>query len=99
MTSYLRTMAAKLRELFGDRRADLEFDDKIQTHLRMLTERYVRQGMGEELARVHSGALSPRALRMSRSSVPCRRSAFGWVKRRLQIRDAYWSHLDILGVE
>jgi predicted permease len=47
MTSYLRTIAAKLRGLFGDRRADLEFDDEIETHLRMLAERYVRQGMTE----------------------------------------------------
>jgi predicted permease len=50
MTSYLRTIAAKLRGLFGDRRADLEFDDEIETHLRLLTERYVRQGMTEEEA-------------------------------------------------
>src|SRR5262245_53601822 len=47
MTSYLRTIAAKLRGLFGDRIADLEFDDEIETHLRMLAERYVRQGMTE----------------------------------------------------
>ncbi|HKQ79489.1 MAG TPA: FtsX-like permease family protein [Blastocatellia bacterium] len=38
---------ARLRGLFGDRRADREFDDKIETHLRLLTERYVRQGMSE----------------------------------------------------
>ena len=34
--------------MFGDRRADREFDDEIETHLRLLTERYVRQGMIEE---------------------------------------------------
>jgi ABC-type lipoprotein release transport system permease subunit len=47
MTHYLRTLMARLRGLFGDRRADLEFDDEIETHLRLLTERYVRQGMSE----------------------------------------------------
>jgi len=33
--------------LFGDRRAELELDDEIETHLRMLTKRYVRLGMTE----------------------------------------------------
>src|SRR5262245_51934116 len=47
MTHYLRAIAARLRGLFGDRRADLEFDDEIETHLRLLAERYVRQGMSE----------------------------------------------------
>src|SRR5215510_3396376 len=50
MTHYLRALAAKLRGLFGDRRADQELDDEIETHLRLLTERYVRQGMTEEEA-------------------------------------------------
>ncbi len=47
MTHYLRALAARLRGLFGDRRADRELDDEIETHLRLLTERYVRQGMSE----------------------------------------------------
>src|SRR5262245_48639937 len=47
MTHYLRALAAKLRGLFGDRRADQELDGEIETHLRLLTERYVRQGMTE----------------------------------------------------
>src|SRR5262247_3730307 len=47
MTHYLRALAAKLRGLFGDRRADQELDDEIEAHLRRLTERYVRQGMTE----------------------------------------------------
>jgi len=33
--------------LFGDRRADRELDDEIEAHLRLLAERYVRQGMTE----------------------------------------------------
>src|SRR5262245_19074737 len=47
LTHYLRALAARLRGLFGDRRADQEFDDEVETHLRLLTERYVRQGMTE----------------------------------------------------
>jgi macrolide transport system ATP-binding/permease protein len=44
---YLRAIAAKLRGLFRDRGADRELDDEIETHLRLLTERYVSQGMAE----------------------------------------------------
>jgi predicted permease len=47
MIHYLRALAARLRGLFGDRRADRELDDEIETHLRLLAERYVRQGMTE----------------------------------------------------
>src|SRR5262249_46790306 len=47
MIHYLRELAARLRGLFGDRRAERELDDEIETHLRLLTERYVRQGMTE----------------------------------------------------
>jgi hypothetical protein len=51
MIHYLRALAARLRGLFGDRRADRELDDEIEMHLRLLTERYVRQGMtGDEAA-------------------------------------------------
>src|SRR5215510_8543974 len=47
MIHYLRALVARVRGLFGDRRADQELDDEIETHLRLLTERYVRQGMAE----------------------------------------------------
>jgi putative ABC transport system permease protein len=50
MTHYLRALAARLRGLFGDRRAYQELDDEIETHLRLLIERYVRQGMTEDEA-------------------------------------------------
>jgi len=50
MTDYLRALAARLRGLFGDRRADRDLDDEIETHLRLLTERYVSQGMTEDEA-------------------------------------------------
>jgi predicted permease len=47
MIHYLSTLAARLRGLFGDRRADRELGDEIEMHLRLLTERYIRQGMTE----------------------------------------------------
>ncbi len=47
MIHFLCALAARLRGLFGDRRAELELDDEIETHLRLLAERYVRQGMTE----------------------------------------------------
>src|SRR5262245_14900729 len=50
MTHYLRALMARLRGLFGGRRADRDLDDEIETHLRLLTERYVRQGMSEDEA-------------------------------------------------
>jgi putative ABC transport system permease protein len=50
MIHHLRALAAKLRAIFGDRRADLELEDEIETHLRLLAERYVRQGMTRDEA-------------------------------------------------
>ena len=50
MIHYLRALAARLRGLFGDRRADRELDDEIEVHLRLLAERYVRQGLTEKEA-------------------------------------------------
>jgi predicted permease len=47
MTYYLRVLVARLRGLLGDRRADQDLDNEIETHLRLLTERYVHQGMTE----------------------------------------------------
>jgi macrolide transport system ATP-binding/permease protein len=47
MIHYLRALAARLRELFGDRKDDRELDDEIEMHMRLLAERYVRQGMTE----------------------------------------------------
>jgi putative ABC transport system permease protein len=47
MTDYLRALVARLLGLFGNRNAGQDFDDEIQSHLEMLTERYVRLGMTE----------------------------------------------------
>ena len=50
MIDYFRAIVARLRGLFGDRWADRELDEEIETHLRLLTERYVRQGMSDDEA-------------------------------------------------
>jgi putative ABC transport system permease protein len=50
MIDYFRALVTRLRGLFGDRKADQELDDEIEAHLRLLTERYVRQGMTEDEA-------------------------------------------------
>jgi putative ABC transport system permease protein len=50
MIHHLRTLAARLRGLFENRRAEIELDDEIEAHLRLLTERYVRQGMTQDEA-------------------------------------------------
>jgi hypothetical protein len=47
MIHYLRALVTRLQGLFAGRRAERELDDKIESHLRLLTERYVRQGMSE----------------------------------------------------
>jgi putative ABC transport system permease protein len=47
MIDYFRVLAARLRGLFRDRKADRELDDEIKAHLCLLNERYVRQGMCE----------------------------------------------------
>src|SRR5262245_27797990 len=50
MAYYLRALMARLRGLFGDRKAERELDDETEAHLRLLTERYVRQGRSEDEA-------------------------------------------------
>jgi macrolide transport system ATP-binding/permease protein len=50
MIDHLRTIVARLRGFFGDRRANQELDDEIQNHIALLAERYVRRGMTREEA-------------------------------------------------
>jgi hypothetical protein len=45
MIEPLRTLVAKLSELFGWTRCDKDLEDEIQVHIQMLTERYIGQGM------------------------------------------------------
>ena len=46
----LRILVAKLKTLFAQPRIHREFDDELQAHLQLLTERYLRQGMSLEKA-------------------------------------------------
>ncbi|MBO0726630.1 MAG: ABC transporter permease, partial [Blastocatellia bacterium] len=50
MIDYFRAVVARLPGFFRDRTADQEFDDEIETHMRLLAERYLRQGMSEDEA-------------------------------------------------
>ena len=45
MIERLRTLVAKLSELFGWARRGQDLEDEIQVHIQMLTERCIRQGM------------------------------------------------------
>src|ERR1700722_4779825 len=52
VTGAVRIFAAKLRALFSQGNVNREFDDEVQAHLQMLTERYLRQGLPPEQARL-----------------------------------------------
>ena len=41
----MRVLIAKVRGMFGQRRADRELDDEMELHIRLLAERFVRNGM------------------------------------------------------
>lgn len=45
MIQRLGVLVAKLKRLFGKRRSDIEFDDEMREHLRLLTNRYISAGM------------------------------------------------------
>ncbi len=45
MTSWIFRIVSKARGLFGQKEADLEFGIETQTHLQLLTEKFMRQGM------------------------------------------------------
>jgi predicted permease len=47
----VRMFVAKLQALFSQGKVNREFDDELQAHLQMLTERYLRQGLLPEQAR------------------------------------------------
>jgi putative ABC transport system permease protein len=49
--STLRTFVSRLKTLFRQRTEEQEFDQELHSHLALLTERYVRQGMTEKDAR------------------------------------------------
>jgi predicted permease len=48
MNSWARRLVSRVRRLFGQKRAESEFDREMQIHLQLLTEKFIRQGMGPE---------------------------------------------------
>ncbi|MBV8808319.1 MAG: ABC transporter permease, partial [Acidobacteriaceae bacterium] len=51
----LRTFVSRLKTLFRQRSAEQEFDEELQSHLALLTDRYVRQGMTVKEAQAAAG--------------------------------------------
>ncbi|HEY1212261.1 MAG TPA: hypothetical protein VGE93_01390, partial [Bryobacteraceae bacterium] len=45
MMSQFAQFVSKIRGLFGKNRTDVEFGSEMQTHLQLLEEQYIRQGM------------------------------------------------------
>jgi putative ABC transport system permease protein len=50
MIHQMKTLTAKIQRLFKRRSAAHEMDEEINTHIRLLTERYIEQGMAESEA-------------------------------------------------
>ncbi|MGA2536411.1 MAG: ABC transporter permease [Terracidiphilus sp.] len=48
MSSWALRLASRVSGLFRQKRAEFELDSEMQTHLQMLTEKFIRQGMGPE---------------------------------------------------
>src|SRR5271154_793416 len=48
MNSWILRLVSRACGLFGQKRAESEFDDEMQIHLQLLTEKFIRQGMGPE---------------------------------------------------
>ena len=48
MTSLILRFISKFGGLFGQGKANREFDDEVETHIELLTERLIRQGMSRE---------------------------------------------------
>jgi ABC-type lipoprotein release transport system permease subunit len=60
--------------LFGDRRAEREFDDEIQAHLEMLADRYIRNVSATDPATFVLIALLLIAVALIASYIPARRA-------------------------
>jgi predicted permease len=48
MNSWAFRLVSRVRGLFGQKKADSEFDREMQIHLQLLTEKFIRQGMDPE---------------------------------------------------
>src|SRR6185437_16046048 len=45
MTAWILRLVSRVRGFFGQKQAETEFDLETQTHLQLLTEKYIREGM------------------------------------------------------
>jgi predicted permease len=48
MNSWALRLVSRVAGLFGQKKAESEFDSEIQIHLQLLKEKFIRQGMGPE---------------------------------------------------
>src|SRR5580658_5388785 len=48
MNSWALRLASRVSGLFRQKKAESELDDEMQIHLQLLTEKFIRQGMGPE---------------------------------------------------
>jgi predicted permease len=48
MNSWARRLVSRIGGLFGQKRAESEFDAEMQIHLQLLAEKFIRQGMSPE---------------------------------------------------
>src|SRR6202451_2268901 len=48
MNSWVLRLASRVSGLFRQKKAESEFDYEMQIHLQLLTEKFIRQGMGPE---------------------------------------------------
>jgi macrolide transport system ATP-binding/permease protein len=48
MTSLVLRLVSRVRALFGQKKAESEFDGEVQMHLQLLTENFIRHGMSPE---------------------------------------------------
>ena len=48
MNSWALRLASRVSGLFRQKNAESEFEDEMQIHLQLLTEKFLRQGMGPE---------------------------------------------------
>lgn len=46
MSSWARRLVSRVSGPFGQQKAEFEFDGEMQAHLQLLTEKFIRQGMG-----------------------------------------------------
>jgi predicted permease len=67
----IRVLISRVRALFCERTADPEFEDEMQAHLRLLTERFIRQGMtpGDAAAAARRQFGNPARLREDRGDL------------------------------